>query len=352
MSLPLILARNVQTYALTRSSERHRSEHPSLWKEFSVKFQTRSLFVLVMAISLMSSRVASAADPEVEARFKKGVELFKEADFRAALVEFRRAYDKSKNPKILYNIAKTEFQLTDYVAAIATYERYLAEGTSVIDKARRAEVEDELPKLRARVATATITTSVPGATVSVDDEVVGTSPLASPVLLNPGSHRIVVRKDGFVESSRRIEVAGGDFPAIDVRLTEQPAAVKKSSDTASETSGTGSMLRTTGIIVGATGLVALGIGTAFGLSAKSKNDEAAGMCTGIECRDPRALTLTDDARSAATISTIGFVAGGVLLAGGVGLFLFAPKSESKTAVRLAPRVGPQSAFLSLGGSFQ
>ncbi|MDF2696093.1 MAG: TonB-dependent receptor [Labilithrix sp.] len=316
-----------------------------------MKFETRSLFVLVVAAVLMSSRVASATDPEVEARFKKGVELFKEADFRAALVEFRRAYDKSKNPKILYNIAKTEFQLTDYVAAIATYERYLTEATSVIDKARRAEVEEELPRLRARVATATITTSVPGATVTIDDEVVGTSPLASPVLLNPGGHRIVVRKEGFVESSRRIEVAGGDFPAVDLRLTEQPA-VRKSSDTAPESSGAGSTLRTTGIIVGAAGLVAIGFGTGFGLSAKSKNDEAAGMCTGIECRDPRALSLTEDARSAATVSTIGFVAGGVLLASGVGLFLFAPKAESKTAVRLAPRVGPQSAFLSLGGSFQ
>jgi hypothetical protein len=316
-----------------------------------VKFQTRSLFILVLAASLMSSRVASANDPEVEARFKKGVELFKEADFRAALVEFRRAYDKSKNPKILYNIAKTEFQLTDYVAAIATYERYLSEAGSVIDKARRAEVEEELPKLRARIATVTITTNVAGATVSVDDEVVATSPLASPVPLNAGAHRVVVRKDGFVESSRRIEVAGGDFPAVDIRLTEQPA-LGRHSEPATESSTTGSTLRTTGIIVGATGLVAIGVGAAFGLSAKSKNDEAAGMCTGVECRDPRAVSLTDDARSAATVSTIGFVAGGVLLASGVGLFLFAPKMESKTAVRLAPRVGPQSALLSIGGSFQ
>jgi tetratricopeptide (TPR) repeat protein len=317
-----------------------------------LKFQTSSLFAVLLAASLLSSRAASANDPEVEARFKKGVELFKEADFRAALVEFRRAYDKSKNPKILYNIAKTEFQLTDYVAAIATYERYLSEGAAVIDKARRAEVEEELPKLRARVATATITTNVSGATVSIDDEVVGTTPIASPVLLNPGVHRIVVRKDGFAESLRRIEVAGGDFPAVDLRLTEQAAALGKSSDPEVKSSAPGSTLRTTGIIVGATGLVAIGIGAAFGLSAKSKNDEAADMCTGIECRDPRAITLTDDARSAATISTIGFVAGGVLLAGGAGLFLFAPRSESKTALRLAPRVGPQAAFLSIGGGFQ
>lgn len=313
--------------------------------------RTKLFFIAALTASLASTSPASAADPEVEARFKSGVELFKEADFRAALVEFRRAYEKSKNPKILYNIAQCEYQLTDYVAALATFERYLKDAASVIDHARRVEVEEELPKLRARIASVTVRTNVPGARVSIDDEPVATTPLSAPIPLNPGPHRILARKDGYAEALQRIEVAGGETPTVTLTLSELPSA-RTAEKPATEPESSGSALRTTGIIVGAVGLVTLGVGTAFGLSAKSKNDDAASMCSGLECRDPRALTLTDEARSQATISTFGFVAGGALLAGGVVLYLVAPKSESKTALHVAPRVGMNTAVLSLGGTFR
>lgn len=315
-----------------------------------MQFQTKLLFISGLLAFLVSTGRAWAIDPEVEARFKNGVELFKEADFRAALVEFRRAYDKSKNPKILYNIAQCHYQLTDYVAALASFERYLKDAAPVIDHARRAEVEEELPRLRARIASLTVKTNVPGATVSVDDEAAVTTPLTAPILLNPGPHRIVVRKPGYVESSQKIEVAGGDYPTVTVELGEQPVAAR-SSVAPPNPNAAGGTLKTAGIIIGAAGLVTIGVGTVFGLSAKSKNDEAAGMCSGLECSTAHAITLTEEARTAATISTVGFVAGGALLAGGVVLYLLAPKGESKTALRLAPRVGPQTALLSMGGNF-
>jgi hypothetical protein len=42
--------------------------------------------------------------------------------------------------------------------------------------------------------------------------------------------------------------------------------------------------------------------------------------------------LRSDAKSAATISTVGFVAGGVLLAGGAVLFFTAPQSKRPVSV--------------------
>jgi hypothetical protein len=57
------------------------------------------------------------------------------------------------------------------------------------------------------------------------------------------------------------------------------------------------------------------------------------------------LNLTDDAKSAATVSTIAFIAGGVALAGGIVLWLTAPSSSSSTTgLRFVPLVGA-----SLGG---
>jgi hypothetical protein len=94
----------------------------------------------------------------------------------------------------------------------------------------------------------------------------------------------------------------------------------------------GGTQRTLGIVAGGAGAVALTLGAIFGLVAKSDNDGAADLCPrGNDACAPGASALTDDARSEATVSTIGFVAGGVLLAGGIVLYLTAPSRPSPSA---------------------
>jgi hypothetical protein len=75
----------------------------------------------------------------------------------------------------------------------------------------------------------------------------------------------------------------------------------------------------------------------------AKCDATAKVC------DPGVI---DDANGAATISTIGFVAGGVLVAGGLTMVLLAPKRESNGArITAAPTVGMNGGGLSLGGAW-
>jgi hypothetical protein len=54
----------------------------------------------------------------------------------------------------------------------------------------------------------------------------------------------------------------------------------------------------------------------------------------------------DSARTSATIATVGFVAGGALLAAGAVLWLTTPK---KAPVRATAFVGPSGGMRSLGG---
>ncbi|NVL67851.1 hypothetical protein, partial [Escherichia coli] len=86
-----------------------------------------------------------------------------------------------------------------------------------------------------------------------------------------------------------------------------------------------SPLRTWAILTGGTGLVALGIGVGFAVVAKTKDTQAGRYCDGDRCTDVRALTLTDEATSAATIANVAIVSGAVLIAGGVTLWLLAPR---------------------------
>src|SRR5687768_17832532 len=96
---------------------------------------------------------ASAEDKkkEASARFRRGVELFQESAYRAALVEFEKAYEIAPDYRLLYNIGQTKLQLQDYLGATQSYESYLAQGGGEVPPARRDDVEKQLEALRERV---------------------------------------------------------------------------------------------------------------------------------------------------------------------------------------------------------
>jgi hypothetical protein len=109
--------------------------------------------------------------------------------------------------------------------------------------------------------------------------------------------------------------------------------------------------------VGGLGVVGLAVGVGFGLSASSSWSSAKSECASTtSCSDhARAVADHDGAANAATLSTIGFVAGGALVAGGLALFLTAPPGETaaspRVGVRLSPGVGRDGAGMTVTGRF-
>lgn len=137
-------------------------------------------------------------------------------------------------------------------------------------------------------------------------------------------------------------------PAPSTPLTE-PAPSGLPKDEGSEQGAN----HTAAYIVGGVGIVALGVGSYFGLRAMSKNSEAEDSCDANNvCTDPRALTLTDEARDAANFSNIGFAVGGAALATSIVLFIVAPGGDETNALRVAPTVARGGGGISLGGKFQ
>ena len=100
-----------------------------------------SLNVIVMPSSIGHRRCGFSAHdsvcaerrgPEVARASKRslnrGVELYQDEAYRAALIEFERAYEISPDYRLLYNIGGTKLQLQDFLGAARAYERYLTEG--------------------------------------------------------------------------------------------------------------------------------------------------------------------------------------------------------------------------------
>jgi hypothetical protein len=94
-----------------------------------------------------------------------------------------------------------------------------------------------------------------------------------------------------------------------------------------------------GLGLAAVGVVGVGVGAFFGLSAKSTYDKAfedgGGCDKGTKQCDANGQSSVDDARSKATISTIAVIAGAACLAGGAFLFFTAP-SSSRSGVHVVP----------------
>jgi len=107
-----------------------------------------------------------------------------------------------------------------------------------------------------------------------------------------------------------------------------------------------SPLRWIGVGAIGAGVVGLTIGTIFGIKASANKSDA--KCDANGACDPGPL---GDARSAATVSTIGFVSGGILAVGGILMTVLAPKVQS-TVGTLAPwGLGNGAAGVALWRSF-
>ena len=104
------------------------------------------------------AEVSDEAREEASERFRRGVKLYKDNDYVAALVEFKRAYELAPNYRVLYNLGQTSRELKDYASALTAYRQYLAEGGDEVKGARKKEVEGAIEDLVARVGTLSITT--------------------------------------------------------------------------------------------------------------------------------------------------------------------------------------------------
>jgi hypothetical protein len=112
-----------------------------------------------------------------------------------------------------------------------------------------------------------------------------------------------------------------------------------------------------GLVAAGVGVAGVAVGSVFGIMTISqKNQEVADCAAGTTC-SPSNYSLGSSARSAAfsdgTISTVGFIAGGVLVAGGLALFFTAHSTQQPggTGLLVVPSVGPESAGVLLRGDF-
>jgi hypothetical protein len=101
------------------------------------------------------------------------------------------------------------------------------------------------------------------------------------------------------------------------------------------------------IVAGGIGVVGLGLGTAFGVMAISQKSDAQNTCAGSQCATLDGVNKWNKAGSTGNVSTIGFVIGGVGVAGAAALWVTAPGSRGGAG----PQVGFGPGALQVKGTW-
>ncbi len=184
----------------------------------------RAALMMVAALLVVAGQrpalAAPSATDEARERFGRGVQLFHEGSLEAALAEFQKAHQLAPNYRLHYNVAQVQYELHNFVEALRSFWKYLAQGGSEIPADRRQQVEAEIRKLEKRVGYVTITTNVSGAQISVDGVPMGISPFTAPVLVNPGSRRVSANKAGYLPAVNTVTAAGGEKLSLTLNLME------------------------------------------------------------------------------------------------------------------------------------
>ena len=319
-----------------------------------------STFALVTLVTLVTRD--AWADPSDADRalatqlFNEGRELVMAKQYDAGCAKLLESHRLDPGGGTILNAAichelagKTATAWTEFTEALGWAKRDH-------NAAREQTAQDHLNALAPKLSRITVVVpqevQLPELVVVRDGSPLGRAAWGSAVPVDRGTHRIEASAPGRVMWTTTIEIAGDsdDKTATVPMLEVQPSPAAPlapfatgSAEPAPAPPATAeepaNPRRIVALITLGAGAVALGVGGYFGLRALSKRSESDDACSPI-CRGD-AVTLNDQARSAADVSTVAFGVG--LLALGVGGYLFFTSAR--------PSVGKRGAFLTLERAF-
>ncbi len=151
--------------------------------------------------------------------YESGKLLYTDGDYAGSLVKFSSAYDASKDPRLLWNMATCEKNLRHYSKSLGLLRRYVKDGDAVLTDQDKKEADDLIKVMEPFTAKLLVNVDEPGAEVTVDDDVIGKSPV-EPVVVDIGTRKLRVHKEEFEDYSKELPVGGAAQVAVDVKLVK------------------------------------------------------------------------------------------------------------------------------------
>jgi hypothetical protein len=335
----------------------------------------------LIALSLVGA--AQAAEVRVSdnasRRFSQGVRYLTSQDpgrYEKAYREFKAAYADSPSWKILGNLGIVAHELERDGEAIDAFKAYLERGGKELAADERKQVKEDLELALAGHSTVIIETEPEGAWI-LDERLPETGvsivnrygPTQGKLELRvrAGHHRIVAELNGYESGVWEFSDAPGATSKHRFELrAPRPVAeapvevpVEAKPDVRIDSKPGSPALRATAYVAMGLGVVGVGVGTYFLLDGFDKRTEANEVFADCEAQVPgcaETAPLYPDAKaaenaegSAFTRSMVSYVAGGVLAATGVVLFIVSSPGSSDGGPRPSEREAAFTPWLSPRG---
>lgn len=311
--------------------------------------------LLTLAAVVLAPAAAFAQSKEVvaEALFQEGKRLMAEGKYTEACPKLAESNRLDPGAGALTALAlchkaegKWASSWSEFKDVVSLARRDGRKDREQVALASIAELEPKLSRLTIEVDTATLAVDEE---ILLDDVPVARAAYGQSLPADPGAHRISARAPGRKpwESTSTIAekkdakpvLVTVRVPALEVLPVEAPVIAQPLPPPTQDVSGPlrerGNTQRIVSYAVGGAGIVALGIGTFFGIRALSKNSDSDQLC-GDPCASQAGLDANESARSSATVANIAIGLGLAAVAGGVVLWLTAPKGRTSSPRALSP----------------
>ena len=185
-----------------------------------------------------------------------------------------------------------------------------------------------------------------------------------PIAVDPGSHAFHFEAKGVPSVDKTIVLREGDAGRHETVTLGSPPPAPPTAPAPSSTvaPSSWSTQKSLAVVSAGVGVVGIALGAVFGGLAISDKNQETSNCSSTSCSNrPQASEDYDTAKKNGTVSTVGFIAGGVFLAGGAVLWFTAPKTKEASSasairgepsvhgLRLVPSFDGRSAGLSFAG---
>jgi len=293
--------------------------------------------------------------------FQQGKKLMQENKFDAACPKFAESLRLDVGIGTMLWLADCYERSGKTASAWAQFQEAAETAVKTKDarekvaRERAKQLEPHLVKLQIVVTDAN---AVPGLEVKRDGSVLGKPLWGTAVPVDPGGHAVIASAPGYktwegsIDASAEGKTVTVPIPKLtaDVAPKEEPKIALTKEPPKGDR---GATQRTLGLVAGGVGVVGVGLGVVFGLSAKSKLDDsnADGHCLPNNHCDQTGFSARGDAKDAATLSTVAFAIGVVALGAGAVLYFTAPKGPQKAGLQVVPRVGQGTGGIDILGRF-
>jgi hypothetical protein len=299
---------------------------------------------LLMALALSGHAVRAAESEEDVATARRlaeeGQTALSAKDYGTAADRFRRAEELHNAPTLLVGLARAYVGLGKFVRARESYNKVLhqplpKDPPPAFTQALK-DAKAEIGAVESKIAWVTIVvTGADKPVVKVDGDEVPVAALGAKRAVDPGDHTVSATAEGFSTDEKRFSSESGASADVALTLTALPSSKPVSAPAASSgDSGAGDTQRLVGFIgigVGAAGLV---VGAITGGLAVGKHSSLTDACPNGQCPASEQGDL-DSYHTLGLVSTIGFIAGGVLAAAGLVVVLTAPSDSGEAAAPVA-----------------